>query len=271
MGMADLDESGLFPLCATDRALGLRLAEYAAAAYDPLHYGLSRADIERVSPFVSHRAQGFVVAHPDELIVAFGGSDDAEDWFISLVFAQIEGYGGRAHKGFADALDSLWTPLLAALYDAGLDERPVTLTGHSLGGALATLAGWRFGAELGRDGQVVTYGAPAILNPAAAAEYRPALVRFVNDGDPVPGLRWPRLDHAYVHAGREICLLRHGSIAPSRYSRGLSARLERQLAYLDLDGPAPRRSEGWYADHRIGEHVRRLEGTSRVTTAVPIR
>lgn len=269
--MAAHDESGLFPLRAEDRALGLRLAEYAAAAYDPLHYGLSRADIDRVSPFVSHRAQGFVVAHPDELIVAFGGSDDAEDWLISLVFAQVEGYGGRAHKGFADALDSLWTPLLAALYDADFDDRPVTLTGHSLGGALATLAGWRFGAELDRPCQVVTYGAPAILNPKAAGEYGPGLLRFVNDGDPVPSLRWPRLDHPYVHAGREIYLLRHGAIASGRYSRGLSARIERQLAYLDLDGPEPRRSEGWYADHRIGEHVRRLDGAARVTTPASIR
>ena len=51
------------------------------------------------------------------------------------------GVGARFHRGFLDALEMIWEPLLAAVDQAQkVKERPLWITGHSLGGALALLA-----------------------------------------------------------------------------------------------------------------------------------
>jgi pimeloyl-ACP methyl ester carboxylesterase len=69
------------------------------------------------------------------------------------------------------------------LLDAG---QTVWVTGHSLGGALATLAAARL-YDAGIEPYVTcTFGAPRVLDPKAAAAYLPRLYRFVNKGDLVP-------------------------------------------------------------------------------------
>ena len=65
------------------------------------------------------------------------------------------------------------------------------LTGHSLGGAVATLLGQRL-LDLGLPSEklmVITFGAPAIGNEAFADTYgeRMQLLRVTNTADPVPG------------------------------------------------------------------------------------
>jgi len=86
-------------------------------------------------------------------------------------------------------------------------QRKLCLTGHSLGGAAATLAG----AGLLSTGvspkqiEVITFGAPAVGNEAFAAKFGPVLqlTRFVNSGDPVTGVL-QTLVGGYRQFGREI-------------------------------------------------------------------
>jgi len=86
-------------------------------------------------------------------------------------------------------------------------EDKVYLVGHSLGGAVVTLAAARL-LDMGvRPDQieVITFGAPAVGNESFAAQYdgRVAITRFVMDSDPVPGaLR--RVFGGYRHIGREV-------------------------------------------------------------------
>ncbi len=122
----------------------------------------------------------------------------------------------KVHKGFSEFIQ---TSAAAMLRD--IDERSflltellhmkpgdkLYLTGHSLGGAAAILAG----AQLVCQGippeqiEIVTFGSPAVGNAAFAAKFEPLLrvTRVVISGDPVPGVL-QALVGGYKQFGREI-------------------------------------------------------------------
>lgn len=116
---------------------------------------------------------------------------------------------GSAHKGFNYALDSIWSKLHGRLL--GLDPKTkIFITGHSLGAALATLAGTRILTD-GTYGQlrsqlagIYTYGSPragneTLINDSLmrrAQGYYTVLARFRNRNDAVT--RVPIL-YGYTH------------------------------------------------------------------------
>lgn len=122
------------------------------------------------------------------------------------------GVGARFHKGFVDAIAEIWTPLLAAV-EAELksNDRPLWITGHSLGGALALLAAWLFKRRFIPVHEVCTFGAPMIGNAAACTafdrEFAGRIFRYVNGRDPVPKL--PTLSlvaNEFLHVQQERLL-----------------------------------------------------------------
>jgi hypothetical protein len=183
-----------------------RLAVLAEIAYrdDPAGSLLPFADhYRRLEVFRQAGAFGFVVGDEQNVVVALRGSDDALDWITNLKTAQIRGFGGGVHRGFVEALTLIWPQVLAQVN--GLLDKGQTLwiTGHSLGGAIATLLAAKFSA-LGIEPYITcTYGAPRVFSPKAASAYLPRLYRFVNKTDLVPTvpppltLPWYR----YAHAG----------------------------------------------------------------------
>jgi pimeloyl-ACP methyl ester carboxylesterase len=103
------------------------------------------------------------------------------------------GVGARFHKGFVDAIAKICEPLAAAVEaDLKACDRPLWITGHSLGGALALLAAWLFKRRFVPVHEVCTFGAPMIGNRAACAafdrEFAGRIFRYVNGRDPVPKL-----------------------------------------------------------------------------------
>lgn len=151
-------------------------------------------------------------------LVTFRGSASGTDWKLNFKTERVN-YGGKTleemqaiasdkldktlpavHSGFNSYVD---TVLRTAVIDekgqlrgifANVKNDPdayLLLTGHSLGGAVATLLGERL-ASLGLPKEkfrVITFGAPAIGNEAFAAAYgdKIKLVRITNTADPVPG------------------------------------------------------------------------------------
>ncbi len=151
-------------------------------------------------------------------IMTFRGSVSKNDWQLNLKTDRVP-YGGSdlptmeslaqrkadrdepaVHRGF-----NSYT--LSVLKDFVLDESGnfrdlfrkiindddvhLILTGHSLGGAVATLLGERL-TELGVPKEkftVISFGAPAVGNNAFAEQYgnKINLLRITNSKDPVPG------------------------------------------------------------------------------------
>lgn len=176
-------------------------------------------------------SQAWVVGNADHLVVAFRGTespatlDGIKDWLLTdamnlLIVPEgrlgtdfiAAGVGARFHKGFMDALAEIWSPLLAKVQaELAAADRPLWITGHSLGGAMATLAGWLFLRKMIPVHQMYTYGAPMIGNAAAARaldqEYSGKMFRYVNAPDPVPRLPTMSLiANSFHHVEREVPL-----------------------------------------------------------------
>lgn len=183
----------------------LRLAVLAELAYrnDPAQGLAEFADhYRRLYSFSKEGTFGFVASDEQNVVVALRGTDQVIDWITNLTVAQIPGLGGHLHEGFSDALDLVWDELLARVRTLQDQGQTLWVTGHSLGGALATLAAARL-ADAGLEPYVTcTFGAPRCFDPKASSGYLPRLYRFINKGDLVPTvpppltLPWYRYQHA---------------------------------------------------------------------------
>lgn len=175
--------------------------------------------------------EAYVAGNDKALVVAVRGSeaptaiDGFKDWlltnarnFLILPEGRIgtdfvsAGVGARFHRGFMAALDEIWEPLFKAVDTALLElERPLWVTGHSLGGAIALLAAWRMERQFLKVHQVYTFGAPMIGNPAAAEAFQKhfpgRIFRYVDTRDPVPKLPTISLtSNEYSHCLQEVML-----------------------------------------------------------------
>jgi predicted lipase len=175
--------------------------------------------------------QVYLAQDDQSLVVAFRGSqcptslDGFKDWLLTnannlLILPEgrigtdfaAAGVGARFHRGFLGALAEVWEPLSGAV-QAAIDERerPLWVTGHSLGGAIALLAAWRLQRQFIPVHEVVTFGAPMIGNAAAAEafqrEFPNRIYRYVDIEDPVPLLPTVSLmANAYAHCLNEVRL-----------------------------------------------------------------
>jgi hypothetical protein len=155
-------------------------------------------------------------------IVAFRGTanlvdfiTDAKCWRTAVACPALrtphsDSRTPSVHSGFWLALLEIFEPL--SEYLSGLAPRPLIVTGHSLGGALALLFTYRWARSadalnaLFPIAATYTFGQPRCGNRAFSnfydAFHRASTFRCVNEEDVVP--RIPGLLAGYRHAGREV-------------------------------------------------------------------
>lgn len=126
----------------------------------------------------------------DGIVVAFRGtlgpqevsSASLRDWLNNLMGAapvEVPAIEGKVQEGFWTALQVLWEPLLRDLKAMKKSDEKIYVTGHSKGGAIATLFAARLLEEEKLEvKEVVTFGAPKVFNEAAAKAYESRIRQF---------------------------------------------------------------------------------------------
>ncbi len=184
--------------------------------------------------------------------VVFRGTVGFRQWVYNVdAMPRTWAGNGRTHAGFARALAHVWPHLQPRLQILAGEGARIHFTGHSLGGALATLAAARWDGSSAHS-HTATFGAPHAGNAEFAEAYAEIpITRATCGGDPVPDLPAPvsavsRLN--YTHIGTPLSL--HGQSDPHPGNR-LTLRQWR-AALERRDPPA------FLADHAPSAYVRAL-------------
>lgn len=106
----------------------------------------------------------WILSGADAICIAFRGTSVPKDWITNLNILPKHCSWGFSHRGFVGATERIWPHLLELLPNAQTYGRRLFLTGHSLGGAMATVAALKFVYELGGNVEgLVTFGQPPLL------------------------------------------------------------------------------------------------------------
>ena len=113
-----------------------------------------------------------IVARDDSrrtITVAFRGSQSLRNWWANIQFlwkdASVFCSDCKLHTGFYNAFIEAFPPILASVTSlrAQYPSYKLVVTGHSYGGAIATITATEF-RRLGYTVELYTYGAPRIGN-----------------------------------------------------------------------------------------------------------
>ncbi len=204
-----------------DLSLARQLAEFSRRAYQPL-----ASDMILETPATD---TGVLIAGiGDAIVLAFRGTRNLRDWITDARFFKRQIGGGIGiHDGFLDAIDSVLPRIVGNLLPPGADKasvKPLIICGHSLGGALATLAAFYLRRQGFNIQAVYTFASPRVGNAVWREAYNATCgdktFRIACAGDLVPlipGIFTSPRD-GYRHVGTEVLADGHRLlIAPSHY------------------------------------------------------
>lgn len=134
--------------------------------------------------------QAYVACSGEFAVLAFRGTeaDRMRDLRADVKAKQTAcPTGGRLHSGFKQQYDDVAGRVEMALDDAAVRGKPLFITGHSLGGAVATIAARRLSADR-RIAACYTFGSPRVGTEEWVSRIKTPIYRIVNSADPVPTL-----------------------------------------------------------------------------------
>ncbi|MEB3229366.1 MAG: lipase family protein [Leptolyngbyaceae bacterium] len=152
-------------------------------------------------------AQGILVEHDDYFCLAFRGTDELDDWMDNFNVFPQKVFFGEFHRGFWNSVEDIWEKLETRYRELReSNKRPLFLTGHSKGGAMATVAAAKL---IHRDWpftSVYTFGQPRAMTAETArifnVEAKGKFFRFQNNNDLVT--RAPARLMGYSHVGTYV-------------------------------------------------------------------
>lgn len=181
-------------------------------------------------PGHGNQAAGFVAFDPKNkrMTVAYHGTQGSlsdVDWQTNLYgggFKKVANpYGeGSFHAGFynrfqqsQEAMKDVFNDMVER-HNLSKDGLEVLVTGHSLGGALASVSAYAVQKDIAPEAKVraVTFSAPRAFDQKAAEDFENSLgaraVRIYNDGDIVPMVALGA--QGYKHVGQKVATEGHG-------------------------------------------------------------
>ncbi len=165
---------------------------------------------EEDSKFVSvfgvnkNSAQAALIEHEDYICIAFRGTDEPADWLDNINAFSTKELFGEFHRGFWNSVEDVWQPINDRFRELQSHrKRPLFITGHSLGGAMATVAAAKLVHEDKPFTSVYTFGQPRVVTRNTAQvfnmECKSRYYRFHNNNDIVT--RVPARLMGYSHIG----------------------------------------------------------------------
>lgn len=160
----------------------------------------------RVTGFSGRSTHCYVADGPDWIVLAWRGTQVDDFWASTLdwltdahFFPAIDTHRNLVHSGFLEAVGQVWSDVRT--YLEGLQRerpRPLWITGHSLGAALATIA-----SNLCQDRSLglagtYTYASPRVGDAGFGRFIETPVYRFQNNSDLVTNLP---LGIVYDHVG----------------------------------------------------------------------
>ena len=169
-------------------------------------------DIQEVPEFYSSDcgAQAFSIVKDGALLFVFRGTNDIKDVIIDLDIRHVSYLNGPmlVHAGFLEQFESLKLALIKTVEKYSGKVEKILCIGHSLGGALATLASGHLGSLYNEKLPVTchTFGSPRVGNKAYAEWFSKKVafyVRITNEKDPICQMPF---SHRFQHVVDAICV-----------------------------------------------------------------
>lgn len=185
-----------------------------------------------VTQYAQENIQWFAARNASDLWIVFRGTDEVADWVDNLNVGKTVAGQGYVHKGFSDALDTVWWSVMDEIH--AHETRHLHFVGHSLGGALAAIAASRcLFSPADNHVHLWTFGQPRCGDKTWAdwmdERFGQRYTRLFNAGDIVPHL--PTFVR-FRHAGTEVFFDEHGSVTTPTFRHRALAAIEVVLTQL---------------------------------------
>ena len=205
-------------------------------------------------------SQAYVLWDDENFIVAFRGTETSEVKDIlsdAKIWKSRAWEGGKVHSGFKGYVDEIWADIKMLFFKHGTNEetkktKNVYFTGHSLGGAAATIGAARLGTF---STGCYTFGSPRVGNRKFVKSIFCPVWRFRNKRDLVS--RVPTAFFGYAHAGKfcyidEKGVLRIGAVS---FARLFKDSIKSLLNFTLGDG---------LLDHSISDYCKHINNCDKV-------
>lgn len=203
-------------------------------------------------------SQAFIAGNAEMIVIAFRGTEPTtlQDWMTDVKIRRKTGPYGKVHRGFLKGFQVVWPEIRAVIKEWQTQAQSLWLTGHSLGGALATLGMASLGEEAKPVHGLYTFGQPRVGGKTFARnfdlDFKARMFRFVNNNDVVT--RVPTRKTGFRHVGQVLMFDAFGNLQTDLHF--WNHFLDRVLGRVtDLGKPG---TDG-INDHSMAQYIKHLE------------
>ena len=146
---------------------------------------LAALNAELLTTFDSDGTQAILISTHKSIVLAFRGTETTS---VKDIKADLKATttkcdsGGNIHCGFKEAFEAVELDIQKTLNQEAHANKPLFITGHSLGGALATIAAKKL-KHSGGIAACYTYGSPQVGDEEWISNIKTPLYRIVNAAD----------------------------------------------------------------------------------------
>ena len=200
-------------------------------------------------------AQCYVVWNDTDAVICFRGTEPKEMSDIKADLNAIQRQGlnnkGDVHGGFQGEINKIWDLILEKVNE--LKNHKIYITGHSLGGAMATICAKRLQEQKIEVQCLYTYGSPRVGDRRWVKSLQIPHYRFQNNNDVV--CKVPFWFMGYRHHGKSVYISYTGKICKMsmwrRFIDGMRGRFKAWSKKQFFDG---------IYDHNITSYTKRVKG-----------